>query len=92
MNRVKDFYKKHDKVLCFIGGGVTIVALGLLGIKVRNTIRYKNQIRIDPDYYPTLDEAVEAFKILEKTTDWAVICSGGNGYGVFDEASVIKNK
>ena len=90
MNKIKNFCKKHEKALWFIGGSLTVVALGSMGIKIRNMSKRKNMIRIEPDFYSTIDEALEAFLALEKTTDYAVLCSSFGSYGVIDETPVIK--
>lgn len=46
---------------------------------------------IEPDFYDTLEEAIEAFKELETTTFHPVLCGNGEDgcYGVFDESIVL---
>jgi hypothetical protein len=91
MNKVKKFYSDHKEVIFCIGGVAIGVAVCLLGSKIIRIYNSKHLIRIDPDYYDTIEEAVTALKELEKTTDFAAMCTGGDGkYGVFDEAPIIK--
>lgn len=93
MNKLKSFYKKNEKTLLFIGGVLSAIVIGGVWVKIRKTCELQNRITINPVYYPTLDEAVDAFKELAKTTKYPVICGDGcnnEWFGVFDETSVIK--
>lgn len=91
MNKIKNFYRRHKKELIFVGGTlIGASAAVILMNSIIRTTKANSIIVIDPDYYDTLDEAIIAFKELEKTTDFPVISGSFGNYGVFDEAPVIK--
>jgi hypothetical protein len=97
MGKISEFAKKHKvaiwtgvaTVIGFVGGWLLNSAQGMTDNEEK-VVEKKPQITIDPDYYDTFDEAVVAFKELQKTTDHAVLVdSYGVSYGVFDEAELL---
>ena len=94
MNKVSAFVKRNEQTIKRIGiaaAGFVVgtVASTLIGFTFKKE-KPKELLCINPDYYDNFDDAVAAFKELQKTTKNAVLVdSYGEAYGVFDESPVI---
>ena len=92
MGKISGFVKKHKvaivsgtvAVLSFIGGVVVHSIVGKSADKEEVKMDETHPLFIQPDFYETFDEAVVAFKEMQKKTKHAVLFdSYGTDYGVY---------
>ena len=94
MNKVSAFVKKNEQTikrigLATVGFVVGAIASASVGLTFKKE-KPKELVCINPDYYDNFDDAVAAFKELQKTTkNAALFDSYGEAYGVFDESPVL---
>lgn len=99
MGKVKKLWEDHKvaiiggaaAVLGFVGGVALIVLKGKATADNVIESEPESETVINPDYYDTFDEAVDAFRELQKTSQHAALFDWcGEVYGVFDETSVLQ--
>jgi hypothetical protein len=91
MGKPKEFWRRNKAVI--IGGTITVLSFvggALLDGAFRKPKKVtEKQLLIQPDYYETLDGAIDAFKEKQKITKHAALFEYDGSYGVYDEAPVL---
>jgi len=96
MSNLKTFWSNHKNKFYIAGAILLGAAAGGVAVHFLSKSKpVRPVITIDPKYYETFEEAVQAFKELQKTTAHAAMFDArGFGpvdvmYGVFDEGPVV---